>query len=155
MLADGFGFSDFGFINSIRNPHSQIPNFDEDDGIRTRNLQLEGLAAYPVCLRPRKIARGKIRTFTGRFLRPLPLPIGLHTQADFELWIWDWSFSDIQIQNPKSKWWIGRDSNPYRKFAGLLCCQVTLPTRNLVSKAGFSPARVTFSQNSASKVLRV
>ena len=24
----------------------------------------------------------------------------------------------------KKVWWIGRDSNPHKKFAGLLCCQL-------------------------------
>ena len=49
---------------------------------------------------------------------------------------------------PHSDWWTERDSNPYKKFARLLCCRgyIISPKIKLVSKAGFSPARVTFSQ---------
>ena len=39
-----------------------------------------------------------------RFLKPLPLPVGLREQNE--------------------NWWTERDSNPYEKFAGLLCCQL-------------------------------
>ena len=88
-----------------------------------------------------------IRTHTNRCLKPMPLPLGYTRITIWDLWFQmsnlffeirfvffiqrnlkrnrnEDSNSQSEITNPKSNWWIGRDSNPYRKFAGLLCCQL-------------------------------
>ncbi len=54
--------------------------------------------------------RGKIWTCAEKFLKLLPIPIVLREQ--------------IKIR------WTERDSNPYEKFAGLLCSLVTSSARN-------------------------
>ena len=41
-----------------------------------------------------------------------------------------------QIPNPKSSWWTERDSNPYEKFAELLCCLVTSSARKIGVEGG-------------------
>ncbi len=47
--------------------------FGEDDGTRTRNLQLEGLAASPICLRPRmRVKRFELLHKLGLSQSPLP-----------------------------------------------------------------------------------
>ena len=79
-----------------------------------------------------KYARGKIRTFTERCLKPLPLPVGLHAQTDFGFSIADFG---LTLSYPKSK---------IRNLKSEI---------KLVSKAGFSPARVTFSQSFSIKKL--
>src|SRR2546423_2563104 len=37
-------------------------------------------------------------------------------------------------------WWTGRESNPHKKFAGLLCCRLHhQPETDLVAVGGFEP----------------
>ena len=36
-------------------------------------------------------------------------------------------------------WWTGRDSNPHKKFAGLLCCRYITSPKNLVAVGGVEP----------------
>jgi hypothetical protein len=53
-----------------------------------------------------------------------------------------------KTRNPKSNWWTERDSNPYEKCAGLLCCQITSSARKYwCRRRDSTPARVSFSQS--------
>jgi hypothetical protein len=36
-------------------------------------------------------------------------------------------------------WWTGRDSNPHKKFAGLLCCRYITSPKTLVAVGGVEP----------------
>ena len=80
---------------------------------------------------------GRVRTFDSRINNPVPYQLGYATKelaaaARFEL-------AHPRLQDECSVirlsyaaiWWTGRDSNPHKKFAGLLCCRLHHQPKNI------------------------
>jgi hypothetical protein len=73
---------------------------------------------------------GRIRTFDSRINNPVPYQLGYATRGLAAATRVELVSSRLQDERSVIQlsyaaiWWTGRDSNPHKKFAGLLCCRL-------------------------------
>src|SRR3977135_2941940 len=79
----------------------------------------------------RKDSNLRMAALTGRFLTNVATPQKLNLAAATRLELVSSRLQDERSVSQLSYaaiWWTGRDSNPHKKFAGLLCCRyITSP----------------------------